>query len=130
MYPTLNSNPNFIFEYASILNAVAQYHQANIVIERGLAISADPMFYNLQGRNYQQMQQYDKAEAVLLESTYLLPNRIYPYYLLTKLYSDSAYYHPNKLLWAANKVLYTPIKVYSPAISEMRKQAQTIIDCY
>lgn len=130
LYPTLNSNPKFIFEYASILNAVAQYRQANIVIERGLAISADPMFYNLQGRNYQQMQQYDKAEAALLQSTYLLPNRIYPYYLLTKLYSDSAYYQPDKLLWAANKVLLTPIKIPSPAISEMQQAARTIINCH
>lgn len=74
----MNANPVFLFEYASILNGAKQYEKANKIIERGLQLSCDPMFYNLQGRNYHEMGNFKKAEEALTNSIHLLPKRIYP----------------------------------------------------
>ena len=53
----------------------------------------------------------------------VLPGRIYPYYLLAKLYREAGdCFPPEKLEWARRMVLETEPKVYSRAIEEMREE--------
>ena len=85
------------------------------------------MFYNVKGRNHHEMAEYDKAEVAYINSTHLLPERIYPYYLLTKLYADSANYQSQKMLQAASAVLEKEPKVHSMAINEMREEVRKIL---
>ena len=85
------------------------------------------MFYNVRGRNLHEMKKYDEAEECFINSTYLLPERIYPYYLLTKLYADSAYYQPPKMHQAALAVLDKEPKVHSMAINEMRAEVEKLL---
>ena len=127
LYPKLNYNPKFVFEYAVALNAMEQHKKADSILSRGLQISCDPMFYNVKGRNYHEMDEFDKAEVAYINSTYLLPERIYPYYLLTKLYADSANYQPQKMHQAAIAVLEKEPKVHSMAINEMRDEIRKIL---
>ncbi|HTN68566.1 MAG TPA: O-antigen ligase family protein, partial [Dysgonamonadaceae bacterium] len=127
LYPKLNYNPKFVFEYAVALNATEQHQRSDSVLSRGLQVSCDPMFYNVKGRNYHEMGEYDKAETAYTHSTYLLPERIYPYYLLTKLYADSANYHYEKMYQAASAVLEKEPKVHSMAINEMRDEVRKIL---
>ena len=127
IYRKLNYNPKFVFEYAVALNATDQSEKDDTVLSRGLLISCDPMFYNVKGRNYHEMGEYDKAEEAYINSTHLLPERIYPYYLLTKLYADSANYQPRKMYKAAIAVLEKEPKVHSMAINEMRDEVRKIL---
>jgi O-antigen ligase len=127
LYPILNYEPKFVFEYAVALNGTGQYEMADRVLSRGLQLSCDPMFYNVKGRNYHEMKKYKEAEECYIRSTYLLPERIYPYYLLTKLYADSAYYHPEQMLLSAKAVLEKEPKVHSMAIKEMRMEVNKIL---
>lgn len=127
LYSILNYDSKFVFEYAVALNAAKQYEKADSILARGLQLSCDPMFYNVKGRNYHEMGKYKKAETCYLNSTYLLPERIYPYYLLTKLYADSANYQPEKMKQAARAVLEKEPKVHSTAINEMRDEVKKIV---
>ena len=127
LYPKLNYNPKFVFEYAVALNATEQRKRADTVLSRGLQISCDPMFYNVKGRNYHEMDEFNRAETAYINSTHLLPERIYPYYLLTKLYADSANYQPQKMHRAATAVLEKEPKVHSLAINEMRNEVRKIV---
>lgn len=127
LYPRLNHDQKFVFEYAVTLNATKQYEKADSILTRGLQLSCDPMFYNVKGRNYHEMGKYEEAEICYLNSTYLLPERIYPYYLLTKLYADSANYQPEKMKQAAYAVLEKEPKVHSMAINEMRDEVKKIL---
>ncbi|WP_255417376.1 O-antigen ligase family protein [Proteiniphilum sp. X52] len=127
LYPVLNYEPKFVFEYGIVLNATGQREKADSVFVRGLEKSSDPMFYNVKGRNHHEMGQYHKAEKCYINSTWLLPERIYPYYLLTKLYADSAHYQPEKMLRAASAVLEKEPKVHSMAINEMRDEVRKIL---
>ncbi|BAR47896.1 O-antigen ligase family protein [Tannerella forsythia] len=128
LYPQLNHDPKFVFEYAVTLNAEKRYEQADSILSRGLQISCDPMFYNVKGRNYHEMGAYRKAEACYMNAIYLIPERIYPYYLLTKLYADSAAGYPaEKMQWAASIVLKKEAKVHSTAIDEMRDEVRKIL---
>ena len=65
-----------------------------------MAHSNDPMILNIIGKNYQALGAYEKAEEYLIRSTHRLPGRIYPYYLLVKLYTKPEYQQPEKLKWA------------------------------
>lgn len=127
LYTVLNHDQKFTFEYAVALNATKQYEKANSILARGLQLSCDPMFYNVKGRNFHEMKKYEEAETCYLKSTYLLPERIYPYYLLTKLYVDSANYQPEKMEQAARAVLEKEPKVHSTAINEMRDEVKKIV---
>lgn len=127
LYPTLNHNQKFVFEYAVTLNAVEQREKTDSVLHRGLQLSYDPMFYNVRGRNYHEMGKYEKAEECYLNSICLLPERIYPYYLLTKLYADPANYQPLKMRQTVHAVLEKEPKVHSTAINEMRNEVKKIL---
>ena len=64
------------------------------------------MILNLLGRNAQDKGEFEKAEEFLIRSTHRLPERIYPYYLLVKLYAVTRNnYSREKLVRAAEKVL-------------------------
>lgn len=127
LYPALNHEPRFVFEYGMILNATGQLEKADTIFTRGLEVSSDPMFYNVKGRNHHEMGEYNKAEACYMNSTWLLPERVYPYYLLTKLHADSLNYRPRKMRRTARAVLEKEPKVHSQAIKEMRDEVKKIL---
>lgn len=56
----------------------------------------------------------------------MLPNRIYPYYLLAKLYACSEYRHPDKLEEMKRIVLTKKPKVMSTAIRQMREEVESL----
>ena len=72
------------------------------------------------------MKDFNNAEIALKKSLSLLPKRIYPYYLLTKLYADSNNYQPEKMKEAAQNVLENKAKVHSIAIDEMREEVSIL----
>ena len=127
LYNLLNHDPKFVFEYGVTLNATEQYAKADSVLSRGILLSSDAMFYNVKGRNLHEMQKFEEAEACYIYSTHLLPERIYPYYLLTKLYADTLNYQPKKMQRTALAVLEKEPKVHSMAINEMRDEIRKIL---
>ncbi len=54
------------------------------------------MILNVIGKNYQQMGDCLSAEDWFIRSTHRLPGRIYPYYLLAKLYAEPGFRQPDK----------------------------------
>ena len=83
------------------------------------------MLHNIMGKNYQGLQQYAKAEESLLKSTHIVPNRVYPYYLLTHLYLEMG--DTIKAKESAHMVQTKEPKVQSTAIREMRMEIKKIV---
>ena len=69
---------------------------------------------------------YAEAEYWLIRSTHRLPGRIYPYYLLAKLYSEPNYRDKDKFEDMKWNVLNRTPKVHSTAIEEMRQEVEEI----
>ena len=84
------------------------------------------MILNIMGKNYQGMHCYKRAELCLLSSVHRLPSRIYPYYLLGKLYAEPDFRNEEKFEEMKRIVLTKEPKVYSVAIEEMRKEVEEI----
>src|SRR3712207_7577054 len=67
------------------------------------------------------------SDLYLIRSTHRLPGRIYPYYLLVKLYAEPEYRQPDKLKRVAEIVLIKEPKVQSTAVKEMKEEVKKII---
>lgn len=127
LYPYLKQKPGFLFEMGQSLSKTNDYDRAITTLTRASRLSADPMIHYMIARNEQFRGNYKEAERILIHAIHILPERIYPYYLLVLLYSDSKFYDPEKLRAAANAVLTKEPKVLSTAVQEMRKETKTII---
>ena len=130
LYPELANHGSFLFEYGYSLHKLKEYDNSTRILEEAMVHSNDPMILNIIGKNYQASGEYEKAEEYLIRSTHRLPGRIYPYYLLVKLYAEPQYRQPEKLKYAAEIVLTKEPKVQSTAIREMREDVKKIIVDY
>jgi tetratricopeptide (TPR) repeat protein len=142
LYPYLNDQIKFLFEYGRSLsqwgmndskgiagqarndiNEVRHNRliKSNEVLQRAMQISCDPMLYNIMGKNHQAMKEYDLAKKCLLKSTQIVPNHLYPWYPLMKLYIEMG--DEEKARETAGIVLTKEPKVQSTAVKEMGEEA-------
>ena len=86
------------------------------------------MLYYVMAKNEQCLGEYRQAEKHLLHAIDILPERIYPYYLLMNLYTEPSYFQPAKLKKAIDSVLTKKPKVESSAIKEMKEKARSMLN--
>ena len=118
---------NLPFQTGLALHKSGQWEKSNEVMMDLLPHSSDPMPLNIIGKNYGELGKRDSAEYYLRHSTLRCPNRLYPHYLLMKLYmkepaDSSAARREAKILLTKKE------KVPSPAVEQMRKEAGFLID--
>ncbi|WP_373153807.1 O-antigen ligase family protein, partial [Bacteroides uniformis] len=116
LYPLLRDRASFLFEYGHGLHKQQQFGKSNRILKEALQRSCDPMILNVIGKNYQQMGDCLSAEDWFIRSTHRLPGRIYPYYLLAKLYAEPGFRQPDKFEKMKRMVLTKEPKVHSTAI--------------
>ena len=85
------------------------------------------MILNIIGKNFQEKGEYAQAENGFAFYSHLLPGRIYPYYLLAKLYALPGYLQPDKFHEMADLVLTKEPKVQSTAVREMRDEIRKLV---
>lgn len=121
-------NNRFLFDYGKALRQNGCFQKSNDILMRGAVQSSDPMFLNLIGRNYHDLHNYTMAEHYFIRSTNRLPGRMYPYYLLAKLYADSANFNYPKFSMTFKKAISMEPKVMSPAINQMKHELYALND--
>jgi phosphopantetheine adenylyltransferase len=84
------------------------------------------MLYNVMGNNYKRMGEYVKAENNYIHASHIVPHRIYPFYLLAKLYVETG--DTVKAKEMAHLVMTKEPKVQSTAVREMREEMRGIIN--
>lgn len=126
LYPLLRDRASFLFEYGHGLHKQQQFSKSNRILKEALQRSCDPMILNVIGKNYQQMGDCLSAEDWFIRSTHRLPGRIYPYYLLAKLYAEPSFRQPDKFEEMKWMVLTKEPKVHSTAIRQMREEIKKI----
>lgn len=126
LYPSLMKKGTFLFEYGHSLHKSGRYDESFKCLDQARLYSNDPMILNIMGKNCQALHEYECAEFFFLSSVSRLPGRIYPYYLLAKLYSEPNYQNRYKFEDMRWNVLNRTPKVYSTAIEEMRKEVEEI----
>jgi hypothetical protein len=85
-----------LFDFGQSLNEGGNYTLSDSLLTIGTAISCDPMFWNVMGNNSLMQGKYREAEYRYKHAFYMVPNRLYPLYLLAKLYyteGDTVRFH-------------------------------------
>lgn len=129
--------PRFLFEWGRALYKAGNYAEARDVLGRLEKCTADPMVLNLQGRCFadeaegmkfdkDKEQAFEAAEQCYKRSSNRLPGRVYPYYLLSKLYV--AWGKTEKMKLTARRVLEMKPKVVSPATEEMKREISVLLN--
>lgn len=85
LHDDLKDNYRFIYDYGYALHKCKRYQESTKILMEGAKISSDPMFYNIIGKNYEEMGTYDLAEGAYMHAHYMIPSRIYPLLLLMNL---------------------------------------------
>ena len=122
-------NARQMFEQAHALHKAGKWWASTELLKETMKVSSDAMVLNIIGKNFQAMGQPKVAEHWYVRSTHRLPNRIYPYYLLAKLYAEHPDVFPKeKLEWAAQMVQEKEPKVQSTAIRQMREEVKKLLE--
>ena len=122
-------NVRRMFEQAHALHKAGEWQASTDLLKETMKVSSDAMVLNIIGKNFQAMGQPKVAEHWFVRSTHRLPNRIYPYYLLAKLYAEHPKIFPKeKLEWATRMVLEKEAKVESTAIRQMREEVKKMLE--
>lgn len=82
----LSNYPNFLFVYGRAHNKIGNYSKSDSILKIGSKISDDPMFWNVMGNNSLALGNYREAEERYKHAFIMVPNRMYPLYLLANLY--------------------------------------------
>ena len=126
--PVLRQDPRFLFEYGQCLSKTGRYGESNSVLFEGSRRSADPMFWNIMGKNYQAMHAVEEAESCFRKAYDMVPNRLYPLYLLANLYFSTG--EAEKGVAVARQLLDQEPKVMSDAVREMKAEMKEKIGRY
>lgn len=126
LYPWLKGRGAFMFEYGHGLHRQGKWEESNRLLREAMKCSCDPMMLNVMGKNYQALGRYEDAEGCFLRSVHRLPGRLYPYYLLAKLYADPGYRRPDKLKEMKRLVREKEPKVPSTAVREMKREVERL----
>lgn len=128
LYPYLNHEIQFLFEYAQSLSKSGQYEESNQILQAAMKISCDPMLYNIMGKNCQALKKYAQAEQCFRKASMIVPNRIYPYYLLAKLYEEDGKFE--QVCEMAGFIRTKEVKVHSKAVDEIREELKLMCEKY
>lgn len=75
-----------LFAYGHSLNQIGEFKKSDSILALGAEKSSDPMFWNIMGNNSVGLGNYDEAEQLYIHAFHMIPNRLYPLYLLARLY--------------------------------------------
>lgn len=124
LLPYMKHDECFLFAYGQSLNKTGNYLKSDSILKLGIQISSDPMFWNVMGNNSLAQGKYREAEERYKHAFYMVPNRLYPLYLLAKLYhteGDTA-----RFLNMADKVETFIPKVESVNTERLRREIREI----
>lgn len=128
LYPQLDERGEFLFEYGHSLYKSGRYDLSNSFLEQAALYSTDPMILNIIGKNYQEMQYYEKAETYYWAvSPPFAGADLSLLWLLAKLHMRSRATGIERMFEKMQRIVLTKEpKVYSTAIREMRSEVEKI----
>lgn len=129
----LYDDPEFLLAYGQSLFHKGYYDKSDSILTLGTKISSDPMFWNVMGNNSLAQGKFREAEERYKHAFYMVPNRIFPLYLLAKLYhceGDTARFieMSDKIIFFKPKVESIKTEQYRSEIMELKSIINNEID--
>ena len=127
-YPFLKNSGEFQFYYGSALYLKHDYTASVIHLQKAVNLGSDPNAFIILGKALQELKRYPEAEHAYLMATGITPAKLYPKYLLAKLYVEM--YQPNSAIKIAKSIIMQKEKTPTTAGSEMKTEMKVLISQY
>lgn len=125
LYPFLYQQPRFLFQYGLCLSRLGQYEAGSRLMREGTCLSADPMFFNILGKNQQALCHFELAADCFRRAHATVPTRLYPLYLLCRMYFENG--QIQQAVELGKVVLNKEPKVMSDAVKEMKSDIRELM---
>lgn len=125
LYSSLKGDFRFLYDYGYSLHKTGNYKKSNEILLQGMEISSDPIFWCIAGKNYEAEGDFKAAEEVYRHAHYMIPNRVYPLYLLAKLYYKTG--QTGKAHTIAQQAISFIPKVESVQTKEMQEEMKDLL---
>ena len=122
----MENNPVFLTTYGKALGFGGKYSEAIIILEQAVKRMPLSLSYIELGKSYEAAGFPDKALDCWKHAGWMVPARFTPLYLTMKLYFKNGEYELARK--CAEELLAKKIKIDSPEIDEMKKEAIEILN--
>jgi len=125
IFPQLKGNGKFLFNFGGMLILKGDFIKAKNYLEKAKEKFNDPNLFIAIGQSSEALHEYNKAEKYYIHASQMIPHKLYPKYLLAKLYYNTGECEKAKLI--AEKIVNTEEKVKSIAVREIKREMEKII---
>lgn len=124
----MDNNGEFLFYYGSALYLKHDYSGSVNLLKKATKLRSDPNTFITLGQSLQQLKQYHEAEHAFQIATGITPSKLYPKYLLVKLYIEMQ--QTDKALKLAEIIINAKEKVPTTAGTEIKTEMKVLINQY
>lgn len=125
LYAQWNGDPMFLYNYAAVLNHAGDYSGSNDIMFQCIDHFNDYDVQQIIADNYDNMNDWDKAEVYYINAHQMIPNRFIPLYRLFKLYEKCG--RINEAIRIAETIIDMPVKIQSGAVRKIKSAAKSFI---
>ena len=122
----LKDNYRYMYDYGYALHKCKRYKESNEILKQGAAISSDPMFCNIIGKNLEAMGLYEEAEQAYLHAHHMVPQRLYPLTLLMRMHIRLG--NNNEALRYGRMILDKPVNERHGTMLRLQSDAKQSVD--
>jgi len=127
-YSFLKNSGEFQFYYGSALYLKHDYAASSVHLQKAVYLRSDPNAFILLGKALQELKRYPQAEHAYQMATGITPAKLYPKYLLAKLYVEM--HQTNAAIKMAKAIIVQKEKAMTTAGSEIKTEMQVLISQY
>lgn len=124
--PILETNGLFMQQYGKCLQMAGDQVKAKAVLERSGDFYKDDFWYLTLGEVNKELKNFAIAETFYHKASAMVPYKLYPKYLLAKLYIANNQLPEAKVM--AEKILTSEVKVMSTAVKEIQQEMRDVLD--
>ena len=124
-YPDLQDNGKFLTNYGKACAMGKHREKATGILHEAKHWGSDPVIYTSLGKCYKATEKYAKAEKAYRHAHNIIPNRLYPLYLLAKLYDTTG--RNRQAVQTAQQIIHKDIKVKSQATKRIKNEMKQMI---
>lgn len=126
LHAQLRKNYRYLYDLGYALHRSGNYAESNVFLSEGAAISADPMFHDIMGKNYEALEEYDEAEREYTLAHYMVPCRLYPHILLMEMHVRLG--QRELAIQQARHALALPVRSGHIAMEGLHERAKACLD--
>ncbi|GAB3896979.1 O-antigen ligase family protein [Larkinella knui] len=121
----LPDTPEVMLGYGKALYMTGDFAQSATILEKASTRTADPVLYTNLGNVYLKLDKYDLSEKSYKKAISIIPNKLYPRYLLAMMYlktGDSV-----KARQTAFYIVNMPVSIPSPASRQITFEMKNLL---